>query len=69
MKTRISLKYFVNDCSLVVMFDQEKKQFRFRFNFICGPKANNWSTFLIFFVKVLFIGKEWLSLLTLLKAG
>ena len=35
---------------------------------ICGPKANNCWECLILLVAVLFIGEEWLSLLTLLKS-
>ena len=49
------------------MIDQERKKCHFCFKDICGPKANNWGMCLILFVTVLFIGEEWLTLLTLLK--
>ena len=41
------------------MVDQERNWCHFNLKVICGPKANI----------LLFIGEEWLSLLTLLKTG
>ena len=41
------------------MVDQERNLCHFHFKVICGPKVNI----------LLFIGEEWLSLLTLLKTG
>ena len=51
------------------MFDKKRKQCRFRFKTICGPKASNCGKYLILLVTILFIREEWLRLLMLLKIG
>ena len=53
----------------MVMFNQERMECHFRFKDILERKVNNCRNCLTFLVTVLFIGKEWLSLLMLLKTG
>ena len=50
------------------MIDQKRYQCHLRFKAICGLKVSNCGRYLIFLVTV-FIRKEWLRLLTLLKTG
>ena len=51
------------------MIDKKRKQCRLRFKAICGPKASNCGKYLILLVTFLFIRKEWLRLLMLIKRG
>ena len=50
------------------MIDQKRKKWHLRFKAICYFKASNFGNYLILLVTV-FIRKEWLRLLTLLKTG
>ena len=50
------------------MIDQKRKKCHLRFKAICYFKASNFGNYLILLVTV-FIRKEWLRLLTLLKTG
>ena len=51
------------------MVDLERKYCHFLFKVFCGPKTKNCGKYFILLVTVLFIGKEWLSLLALLKTN
>ena len=53
----------------MVIIDRRRKSCNFCFKVICGPRVNNSGKCLILFVTVLFIGEEWLRLLTLIKTS
>ena len=51
------------------MIDKKRTQCHLHFKAICGPKASNCGKYLILLVTLLFIRKEWLRLLMLIKTG
>ena len=69
MQIKVSLCFYTHLFSLMSTVAQEKKWCHFNVGGICGPKRINRGNCLILFLTVLFIGKEWLSLLILLKTG
>ena len=54
----------------MVIIDQRTETYcHLCFKAVCGLKGNNCGKSLILLVTILFIGDEWLCLLTLLKTG